>query len=197
MRQGLSLLPNFTDVARLAASILQGSSRAVSWQLDCKLMWVPALKPRPSRLCGQLFPYGVTSQPRCLAMSTYQACTGYSLCTASHACFCLEMRPAELRSISLFLLCVCLREGAHVCHGAHAEARGQPVGVSSLLPSHGVWDENQIQVISLESILIHRAISLVLGLNNLPIANKALSDSDGMTSARGLFKYVLPHSDQF
>lgn len=100
MRQGLLLLPNFTDVARLAASILQGSSRAVSWQLDCKLMWVPALKPRPSRLCGQLFPYGVTSQPRCLAMSTYQACTGYSLCTASHACFCLEMRPAELRFLS-------------------------------------------------------------------------------------------------
>lgn len=58
-------------------------------------------------------------------------------------------------------------------------------------------DENQIQVISLESILIHRAVSLVLGLNNLPIANKALNDSNGMTSEQGLFKYILPCSDQF
>lgn len=51
LRQGLSLLPNFTDLASMAASILQGSWM-LFLELDHKVKCVAGLKPRSLCLCG-------------------------------------------------------------------------------------------------------------------------------------------------
>lgn len=55
MRQGLSLLPNFTDLARMAASIPQGSGMLFPGSRSQGQVG-PGLKPRPCAYVASRFP---------------------------------------------------------------------------------------------------------------------------------------------